>query len=52
MMVPTSNVVCIRESAKLWWLSSRLGTKLGTRHPIRVLEEETLMEMILMMMRM
>ena len=50
----TSSMMCVRDdrwSAKLWWLSSRLGTKLGTRHPIRVLEE-TLMEMILMMMRM
>jgi len=55
MMAPTVGMMCIRDdrlSAKLWRLSSRLGTKLGTRRPIRVLEEETLMEMILMMMRM
>jgi hypothetical protein len=56
MMALTSDVGFIMDDrwfAKLWWLNSRLGTKLGARCLIRVLKEEIRMmiEMILMMMR-
>jgi hypothetical protein len=53
MMALTYKVGVSRDDrvlARLWGRSSRLRTEVGTRHPIRVLEEVIPMVMMILMM--
>lgn len=54
MMVLISSVGCTVEDSRFarhWWLNSRLGIWLSSRHPTRVQEEEILMMMTTLKMK-